>query len=232
MDVYETSIFDLNDDCLREVFQLLYIDELTVVADVCTRFRRIAENCAHSELEHFEMNYWSPNYAYTMLRIFGEAIKRVAVDGKAPRKNRTKFQKRLIGLVNLHCVGESIEICLKDFDITDEIANLMQPLLSRVRKIHLKDCQWGEVFLKNLPFWSPKLREFECEWRDSKYEDQYFDSLHQRFSMLESISFLRTRNLRNSDIQEFLNQNPQLKRIELIDCNNVDAVSFNRSPSM
>lgn len=38
-----SHILDLNDDCLREIFGVLHLSDLCSVADVCTRFRHVAQ---------------------------------------------------------------------------------------------------------------------------------------------------------------------------------------------
>lgn len=37
-----TALLDLNDDCLRDVFEYLSISDLAAVADVCSRLRHVA----------------------------------------------------------------------------------------------------------------------------------------------------------------------------------------------
>lgn len=39
-----TNLMNLNDDCLREVFEFLELPDLCIVADVCVRFRSIARD--------------------------------------------------------------------------------------------------------------------------------------------------------------------------------------------
>lgn len=99
-----TTVLDLNDDCLRETFAILDLNVLSTVADVCTRFREIAVETARSKFNHLIL-YWrsipSDNY-YSKLRNFGAHLKSIEVDA---RKFGINYQKRLMKLLSLYCVG-------------------------------------------------------------------------------------------------------------------------------
>lgn len=219
----KTTVLDLDDDCLREVFERMNIKDLTANADVCTRFRYNAAQAARSKFKYLYMHKCSSVGAYAKLRNFGASVTSVCVDSLYGQKGRAQFQKRIIELLNLYCVGETIDLKLSRFDIIDDLAVLMVPLLGRVQNLNLEDCQSGGLFLKKLPFWSPELRELNCQsLNDSDREGMQFDGLHRNFPKLESIVIVRVAAVNITDIEEILKWNPQLKRIQLVSCCQLD----------
>lgn len=156
-----TNVLELNDDCLQEVFELLDPDSLSVVADVCTRFRTNAVNSARSNVKQLIWKHPISVHDYSKLRNFGASIKTVEVCccgscSLAPSqceffeiKNTTEFLQKHIELLNRYCNEEAIELKIIYADITDEIAILMMPLLARVRKLEFKYC-----FLRNSIFFN------------------------------------------------------------------------------
>lgn len=215
-----TTMRNLNDDCLQEVFEFFDLREMTVIADVCVRFRRNAVLAARLRSENVLLNVRSPAYQYSKLRHFGGSIRRISVDGTTfSEKVRPKLQKRLIQLMIQYYNGKEIELELIDYDITDEVVFLMMPLLARVRKLAFTDCKRGEV-LKNMSFLAPELSEL----RYFNYLDRYscekvlFKSLDQKFPKLKFISFWHVDYLKETDIVAFLMQNSQLKKIVIKFC--------------
>lgn len=55
----QTTMYDLNDDVLRETFAHLKVKELNVMADVCSTFRRVAQQefaSRHRKVEYASFN--------------------------------------------------------------------------------------------------------------------------------------------------------------------------------
>lgn len=208
-----TTILDLKDDCLREVLALLDPSDLSAVADVCARFRMYAAQSARSKLRVLELSKDSAVNDYSQLRNFGASIK-VLIIVNCSRKSRAKFQKRIIKLVSLYFIGKFTKLLVDGFDITDNIALLMVPVLERVQKLEFTRCQFGKVFSKKLSLWSPELRELEFSFCTLSKKD----GIRQRFPKLESIGFRFIYDMKNSDMEEFLHQNPQLEQIAIYQC--------------
>lgn len=100
------------------------------------------------------------------------------------------------------------------FDITDKTARLLLPLLERIQKLEFTRCKLGKGFLKNLPLWSPDLRELEYSFCTLLRKE----CIRQRFPKLESVGFRFVPDVRNSDMEEYLNQNQQLQIIAIFHC--------------
>lgn len=169
-----TVILDLNDDCLREVFAFLYVDALAAVANACARFRAIAAQSAELKFAKITLSDYSPVNDYSQLRNFGALVESVVVDG-------ADLQKRFIELLVQYC-GNSVKLVLNDFNINDELAFLMLPLLGRTENISFCCCRFGRVFLKKLQLWSPELRKVKF-W-SCKLSKR---TIRQNFPQLESI---------------------------------------------
>lgn len=208
-----TVILDLNDDCLREVFAFLYVDALAAVADACARFRAIAAQSAELKSAKITLSDHSPVNDYSQLRNFGALVESVVVDG-------ANWQKRFIELVVQYC-GNSVKLILNDFNITDELAFLMLPLLGRAENISFFCCRFRRVFLKNMRLWSSELRNVRF-W-SCKLSKR---TIRQKFPQLESICFRIMNKVKNSDIEQFLEQNPQLKQFEMVFCEQLDDTIF------
>lgn len=151
-----TTILDLNDDCLREVFKHLHVGSLCNVADVSIRFCQNAKESyksskhGHSidiqlESESFEKESIQ---ALKILRNFGRYIKSIAITGKYGiiSEKQSKFQRRTWELLGLHCIdGALIKLSIYDYVITDEIAFILQPALAGLRQFELIRGGWEKL---------------------------------------------------------------------------------------
>lgn len=209
----ETTILNVNDDCMREVIQYLDANDLAVVADVCIRFRQNAVKIAHLKPKVLYLNDYTSVVDYSRFRNFGTTIKSVDVNCYG----RANHQKRLIQSLSRYCIGESIELVLRSYEINEEMAFITRPLLERVTKLEFDTCRFSMMLQRNLPLWSPELRELKYTYDASNFS---FDQ-GQLFPKLESISFERT-NMEKSHIELFLEKNPQLKEIRVIFCKQLD----------
>lgn len=221
----ETTISDLNDDCLHEVFAVMNSDQLAVVADVCVRFRQISMYFARSKCKELRISD-RPTYSdYSKLRNFSEFVEQIYLNSYG--KLQSKHLKRLIELLNMRCVDTCTEVTFRSVHLTREIAVLLQPLLGRAQKLRFNSCHLDEPILKSLPRWSPELSALECFLCNSnKDKRNRLDSLRQRFDKLTSISLFAENNVTMWDAAAFLKLNPQLKQMELKYCGKLDDSIF------
>lgn len=211
-----TTYLDLNDDCLREVFASLYAEDLAVVADVCARFRAIAAKSVQLKCATIRLSEWSSVDDFSQLRNFGALVDSVDVYGECRMKPLAKYQKRFIELLVQYC-GKSVELVLNDFNITDELAFLMRPLLGRVEHLSFINCRIGKVFLEKMASWSPEIRELK--YRSCNLSKTI---ICQKFPKLEYIDFRQIKYVKNSDIEELFELNPQLKQFGMVSCQKLD----------
>lgn len=219
----------MTDVCLQKVFSHMNLQDLNAVADVCVRFR---QNSVHSpclkDYKRVKLNEKSTVSDYSKLRNFGAFIESVTVSGKGSDKSPTKQQKHDIALLSRYCTGTSIRLAVCNLNLSDDIALLMVPLLTRARKLGFHHTQLGELSLKKLALWSPELRElhFNDDDEDERGEKQ-FTCLRGKFPKLESLSFEGiSYSVDQSDIEEFLKQNSQLKKLDILCCRSIDDSIF------
>lgn len=100
----ETTLYDLNDDCLFEVFDHLRQYDLANVADVCSRFRQIAQaHFARSPFKDsvfFDSCHHDRNY-HKLLRNFGASIKKIKFDNTL--RDFPKTYSKLIEQIEFYC---------------------------------------------------------------------------------------------------------------------------------
>lgn len=113
-----TTILDLNEDCLREVFEVMELSDLAAVADVCSRFRSIAQahfkalrvkHLVFTELRENDAIIEEFERASGLLRNFGAYAESIEVHGNGHSfvRNAAVYVERLQQLIIRHC-GENI----------------------------------------------------------------------------------------------------------------------------
>lgn len=235
-----TTILDLVDDCLIAVFQHLHITDLGGVADVCTRFRQNAQIVAESKLKDvlpLDAGKSSDNpliESARVLRNFGAHAQSMHVYNSLHYTlPQSEIEEKLFQLLSLHCSGTVNELKIDGIIITDEIATIMQPLLRRLQKLELESSVCGKELSQKLPLIAPLLRELKLIRDRSNFnifnmfggqeegKRNLFMVLHRTFPKLESI-FLRDLDyVMCHDVNKFLAQNPQLRKIEISGCDNL-----------
>lgn len=77
-----TAILDMDDDCLREVFGFLEPNDLSVVADVCSRFRENATESARPKIGYLMLSEDSTLTNYSQLRNFAASVEVLDLNGE------------------------------------------------------------------------------------------------------------------------------------------------------
>lgn len=209
-----TSILDLNDDCLREVFERFSLDDLCAVADTCSRFKGIAQESfktlKQKKLE-FRKGYPIPyeqqlKQFSKVLRNFGAWIEEI----HSSEIESLQCRNRFLELVSLYCSEKltKLQLCFPYENMTEEFVYRIRPSLRHLEKLQLSCYTFEQLFLEVLPVWSPNLRELQL------YCDPYVKviqgtlGLRQNYPKLERVTFI---DVKFDDIMEFLKWNPQLK---------------------
>lgn len=222
-----TTILDLNDDCLFEVYTYLNLLELASVADVCSRLRSSAQMYfGRSKLKNFifpgDIQHILPQHEQFngiqlilkvshVLRNFGAFIVNFSETDNSSLYYRwdaelqSRCRSKIVELVAKYCVESLIGLSLSNFALKNEDQIRMRPVFGRLQKIELYYCHCTAQFLEMLPKWGPQIQEMVFEGIDVR-----FSGLRQRFPKLTKISLLSV-NFHHDDIKEFLKNNPQLK---------------------
>lgn len=224
----ETTIHDLIDDCLLEVFRHLDLVDLVVVADVCSRFRQLAQShFARSSLKNsIEFcSYKCDKYNLKILRIFGGLITKIELDQKYERCEFWKqFRNEFIQFIEPSRLECCRSITLNEFEMKTRGDKFYQELA-------IDGCTLRGIFLKMLPKWCPNLRELSFDthmesWLFDKRAQTPFLGRKPSFKKLEKIAFKDVPNLDNAAVKRILKWNSQLKHIELSFCRSVSADIF------
>lgn len=208
-----TTILDLNDDCLFQVFRHFNHLDLSAITDVCTRFRQTAITYfPHFNLRHIDFSDYIVYDGKIKQRLF------------AVRRMNEKFGKFLIGarcviyhttlVVQLiqHCPN-LIELELDTLSISNEMANVMRPLLKRLQKFSIRHCTVDGLLLKMLATWAVDLQEINFVHSTIHGVDYYsWNDLQLSFPKLRKCLII-TASEHVEGFRRFLECNPQLKAV-------------------
>lgn len=125
-DILNTSnILQLNDDCLREVFGALELADLCIVADVCHRFRRIAqETFKVSNYRELELHALCHNEEeqtkrlqriLNLLRHFGAYVESMDANGSHRYGLHQMNDNRIVELISRYCSASLTKLKLDNF---------------------------------------------------------------------------------------------------------------------
>lgn len=236
MDTFESptsqaSILDLNDDCLRHVFEHLKRDDLVAAADVCIRFRENAQaEFAHSKKEKkLEIGGLTSNSLFKaskIMRVFGSFIKVVWLEGTFDYDTDQCYSEKSLRLLNRYHYATLTELQLIAVDLTDNIQHLLRPLLRHLHVLTMTCCRVSNVFLNELSKTTPDLQRLrlQCSYlyrSESRKSKRYAaPALRSRTqSKVQEIQFFSC-DVDNETIDESFAMNPKLKNIIVEDCSN------------
>lgn len=201
-----TTILDLNDDCLLEVFEYVELDDLCALADVCHRFRHnsqrrfiAAQNDGTNMAQRFLTYYLSENFRKKdflalskVFRNFGPYIKSLNMEQQRWHWLwRDSYESRKVSdLLNRYCYSGSL-IKLRMF------------YSSRLT-------EW----LHRYPFFQ-QMEQLIFE-KSSKFR------LDRTYTNLTAISIELNFDITNEGVEKLLKLNPQLKKVGFVRCSNLN----------
>lgn len=235
-----TTLNDLNDECLVEVFKHLSLPDLFTVADVSSRFRRNAK-IIFPRCSNFTFPYASTKlnncyglrklsiseqitYSYRLLRLFNSSIRTFTTygnfyDENCDEKLRPIYQRKAIEVLNQYCIGTLETLEIRCCSLSDENILEMRPLLEGI-----KDLFYGgasKFLLEVLPVWCPELRGlhlFDIPALNGESDLWKFSGLKK----LDQMSFNRVPDLTNERVENLLKCHPKLKLFSISKCPNID----------
>lgn len=224
LDSYEqsdsASIMWLDNYCLQKVFSNLDATDLSNIAEVCHRFKLNAQSqfaTQHKDLEWFESPLERtppPNtkllHFSKILRNFGECIESLTIESPT-------IPAQLMELAIRHCSAlhklkmECVEI--KDSDLVERL----RPMFSHLRELNVEECSpW---FIPILPYCEELedlyLFSISYESNPPTDADTVYAPLLQHFPKLKSASLSYMERMTSAHFVNFLEKNPQLKRLEM-----------------
>lgn len=223
-----TEIMDLNDDCLRYIFNEFGTHDLGAVVDVCRRFRAFAkERFAALETKCFvfgnifhkcKSTEKSLQTTAKFLRDFGAFFEQIYVSFEG--EEQPNYATKYIELLKRHTSEELRLLEFWHLDMNDEIVESMRVPLEHLHTLNLKKCSLTESFLRNLSLWAPQLELLKLV-DVSVPTPERFIGLHQNHPMLERIVF-GNMDVSGSDIERLITSNPQLKQVSFDMCPNLN----------
>lgn len=199
----------LNDDCLYEVFKPLHLLDLCAVANVCVRFRHIAQSVFQLKYANFHFNLNRLRYSYDSyvtlnqmdlcLRLFGEQITRMDVDC-------VLHEDVILGMISEYCPNLKV----LEFDgstISLGTVQALRPLIATLDAFHLNclDERTTQLFASNCAFQRLFLRN----------SSGIAPLPVMRFAQMIEIT-LSDLHLKEPEISKFLELNRQIRKLEII----------------
>lgn len=191
-----------------------------------TLFTRDQPNGETNETRSVVLMNLSPNQKLLriskFLRNFGMLVESIRVDGK---RDDDSYRNDIFSLISIYCTGTLTELMITCCEITGEIETYLRPLLRHIHKLSFSSCHNSQFYERMLSSWSPQLRELKFSGRLLIMPNPTH-ILGQVFPKLVLISFCRVSNLDNTALEGFLRLNPQLKKIGLLACPNINGSIF------
>lgn len=212
-----TKILDLNNDCLEHVFSCMEPKSISAIADVCIRFRQMAQ-AQYLRLKRKNDTYNIEHHSNTslietaqVLRLYGESIKIICLGGSSEYRANRIFFENSVELFNRYCCPVGLAVHHYDTKKSN-IERSLRSLLEILRTLSIAFCEMSDVFVNALLESTPELEELEFNssgcYKPIK-ERKPITISQPKSRKLVKIIFRRMRN--NNSIEEFLKWNPQLK---------------------
>lgn len=206
--ISKTHVLGLNNDCLHITFRYLNLLDLCAVADVCARFRENAEPY-FAKTEHKDINL---NRIYDedgmlgickVLRNTGSLAESIKVQSSLTDQSE-KFENGIVELLSRHC-SDRTRILLKLFSVEDYRIEMLPSLI--ILQMRTTDSIRDEINDESEQF----IQDFPRMLNFSALKGLEELSLNVAHELLD-----------NEDFEKALENNPQLKKIELIYCRFID----------
>lgn len=193
----ETNVLDLNDHCIREVFNHLELTDLVYVADVCSRFR-------YNARAHFATSKHTKLY----LEVYGAKSKHLGIS--KTMRNFGAFATSIS--LFIHCgISDS-----KLHPIATVTTNSMRKHCTE--KLTILNLTFLRMSAKIIRL----LRPLFCHLKTlSITRGEALGLLMENFPELESFSMAGMK-LNGNDFADFLRRNSQLKEIAINNCDEVN----------
>lgn len=160
---YPPNISILNDDCFGFIFEKLPLSDLSVVAEVCTRFKTIAKQVFAKKFAHFDSSKGcyngtetnssenvgnsSKEFSVTMMkrvfRNFGCIMQSLYVNNQF---NDTKYNDLIVKLMTMYCSGKDTmltKLTLDDFEMDNLSASTLQKMKLIFKRLTFLGISYG-----------------------------------------------------------------------------------------
>lgn len=233
----------LNDDCIKSIFlQITNLSDFLSAAEVCTRFQRNAQDCFKQKFkevyirdEFWDKNSIEPNRAKSVLRNFGHLIQSLKfID---IYKHRLKQNRYILPMISTFC-GKTLKKFVfygnkLDFDHLSSFTALEHLEFNKSEfegpsdRRSILDLVYHSLGYLNQRGYSGDTNEILLRLKSfSFFKINPIDWLIRKCPKLETATFNSLDNLTNGMLMHFLMLNPNLKRLEVINCRKITSAFF------
>lgn len=207
-----TEMLDLNDDCIQEVFGCLNSLDFCSVAEVCQRFKEIAQKrfaIQHKSFNLFEVAILNVDRMKDFIKNFGPFIEKLEVSSVSLVLDRIDFSDKLVSFFpSLNA------LTLHRFDLNDAMVAKLRPLLVRLKKLCLVDCDIEDAFTQVLAHCT-ELKQLKIDETLLTEETLLTDYVWRPVRLPKLETFALTGMHQALGLQKFLDCNQHLKKVEL-----------------
>lgn len=223
-----TKFYDLNDDCVLEIFQRVSVLDLCAIRYTCKRFDQLSEFFFKMVYKTLNFNNWNIKGEYslltedemkTILTTFGGQMDSIAV-------NADSFEpesKVVLQVINEHCGAKRLRFFkMVKFVIDEQMVESCDRLWSNIDQLTIDKCYVDDDVLKELLRKCSTLTQLEMV-RQMNTDGR---CLMHEFPQLEGFSLRSNDHFDPQCMHTFLQKNSQLRSLSLIGCNFIDDEIF------
>lgn len=215
-----TTILDLNDHVLHEVFRNLTRNDLVAVADVCSKFKwnaRAVFSLLYKDHRFIIYDIYDRQHSRSILRNFGPAMSSLEV--LFLRGKKGKCSQRLMELIAQHCGKSLIEIRLVYITFNSVSISILKPLLKGLRKIDINSCWFGaESDPSEMLSLCTELRSLSITDPQNSFRENFDFQMPLTIPKLKLLDIRCSRSMKNETLERFLEASPQLEGLKLSVC--------------
>lgn len=226
----ETSLLDLNDDCLFEIFSCLHLLDLCAIRNSCSRLRNVADNYVgrtHKSLTTkwgctpIKSKQYSTIYRAEILQVlssFGQQIDALTLD--QDDFSSDALSDVLLPILDAFCKKCPLKhLILKNFVFSDEfVANCSHPF-ANVGRLTLEKCISYDAIDECIDECIKKCTGLEH--LELIYVDIDGTFLKQDFPMLRRFC-VNSVPIDSELVKNFIAKNKQLNELSIVQCNETD----------
>lgn len=223
-----TKFYDLNDDCLLEIFQRVSVLDLCALRFTCKRFNTLSEYFFKMVYKTLNFSNWNIKGEYslltedemrTILTTFGGQMDSITV-------NADSFEpesKVVLQVINEHCGAKRLHFFkMVKFVLDEQMIEDCDRLWSQIDQLTIDKCYLDDDVLNFLLRKCSSLTQLEMV-RQMNADGR---CLMQEFPQLEGFSLRANDSFDPLCMTTFLQKNTQLRSLSLIGCSFIDDEIF------
>lgn len=223
----ETSLLDLNDDCLFETFSWLPLLDLCVIRNSCSRLRTVADNYVgrthkllNTKCTPIKNDQYSPIYKEEILQVlssFGHQIDALTL-------NRDDFSTNalsdvLLPMLDAFCKKHRLQhLKLSNFSFSDDFVTSCSHPFENLKGLTLDECTSYTTSIDEFIEKCTGLTHLEVI-----HGNIDFSFLKQEYPLLRQCSVNSSR-IDSEIVTNFISKNKQLNELNMVQCNECNGV--------